>query len=239
MADERKIFPIEKILELVMDKAGANINEAAGYILGRTIDNPESAKAAAPFASTWLARWYPRFLDLEWKEGDSWESFLKQAQATIGDHISITPMTGRLKKLAGNVLDAIKDANESLVKQTDAVVALEKRVRELEPLEARLAAEQKKYDDLENKLKTMKGDMGALQRQAAEYQGKIAIDHDELLQNIKDAIKDGLKGISIGAAVAGTAAAASDADASAPAKDEVPDGFGFGSSGADADGFGF
>lgn len=238
MADDRKVFPVEVVLELVTGKKDADVRELASYILGKTVDNPVCAKAAGPFAAAWLARWYPKFMDLEWKDGQSWESFVKQASGILGNNISLTPMDGRIKELANQVLEVINQTNDSLLRQTEANVKLEKRVKELEPLEARAAAAQKASEALENTIKTMKADMGALQRTAANFQGKLAIDHDELMRNIKDAIKDGLKGLSLGAAVADTVQAAENAE---PEKKEnqVPDDFGFGSSGPDADGFGF
>ena len=56
----------------------------------------------------------------------------------------------------------------------------------------------------------MKTEMNGLNRKLSEFEGKVAIDHEDLMQNIKDAIKDGLKGLSIGHAVANTIEAASD-----------------------------
>ncbi len=82
--------------------------------------------------------------------------------------------------------------------------------------------------------------MNGLNRKLSEFEGKVAIDHEDLMQNIKDAIKDGLKGLSIGHAVANTIEAASDSSADAVVESEVEDDFGFGSnSSKDSDGFGF
>lgn len=211
MADTRKIFPTEKVMELVTGKQGANVNDLSSHVLGTPVNSPEQAKAAAPFATAWLARWYPKFTDLEWKEGENWEAFLKQAKAKLGDNISIQPMSGKMKELAAAVLDRLKQAHESLLRQTDAAARLEAKVRQLEPLEAATKALQKKNDELETKLKTMKADMGALQRKVNEYQGKLAIDNTELMQTIKDAIKDGLKGVTVGAATASAATASTEA----------------------------
>ena len=81
--------------------------------------------------------------------------------------------------------------------------------------------------------------MGGLRKQVAEFQGKVAVSHDDLMQTIKDAIKDGLKGMVVGGA-AGAAVAGADAAEAAPAEENaVPDDFGFGSSGSNSDGFGF
>lgn len=242
MAEDRKVFPVEQVLELAAGKAGADVSHIASFILGRSMASPVDVKAAAPFAAAWLARLDQRFLKLDWSEEKNWGAFVSDAQRILGDNISLTPMAGPLQALANQALDSIDEANASLDRQTDAALALEKRVKELEPLEGRLKALQKKYDDLENKMKAMKADMGALQREKAQFQGKIAIDHEELLQNIKDAIKDGLKGLSIGAAMAQTVESAAAAEAlnatSANAPEPEAD-FGFGGSSADSDGFGF
>jgi len=239
MADTRKIFPTEQVMELVAGRQGANVNEIASHILGRPVTCAQCAKTAAPFATAWLARWYPRFMDMDWKEGENWNAFVRQAKTALGENISIASMSGHMKALADQTLDALMDARESLQRQTDAAARLEAKVRELEPLAGINKALQKKNDELECKLKAMKTEMGGLQRKVNEFQGKLAIDNDELMQTIKDAIKDGLKGLSVGVAAGGAAAVASGPDETAPAEDAVPDDFGFGASGADSDGFGF
>lgn len=238
MANERKIFPTEKVMELVTGKKDANINDIATHILGRPLPNRESLEAAAPYAAAWLARWYPKFMDVEWKDGDNWQAFLKQAKAKLGDNISIDAMQGRLKTLANSALDALKDAKENFLRQTDAATKLEQRVRELEPLENAIKIVQKKNDDLEEKIKTMKGEMAALNRKVIEFQGKMPIDNEELMQTIKDAIKDGLKGVKIGAA-APAAGGSTEAAAEPEPETTGEDDFGFGSRKTDDDGFGF
>lgn len=238
MAATRKIFPTEEVMELIAGKGDANANAVASHILGQPVNCAECAKAAAPFAAAWLAKLYPRFMDMEWNEGDNWNVFVKHAKQILGDNVSIPPMSGRLKDLVAQTLNALKDAKESLLRQTDAAAKLEQQVRELEPLQAIVRNLQKKNDELEAKLKAMKTEMGGLQRKVNEFQGKMPIDNDELMQTIQDAIKSGLKGLAVGAAAGGAAAAADETEA-APAQNEVPDDFGFGTSGADSDGFGF
>lgn len=236
MADKRKVFPVEKVLELVVGKDGANVNEIAGYIHGETVDCGECARATGPFAAAWLTRWYPKFADLVYKEGESWPAFVKQASGLLGDHLSISPMDGTTREQARQTLNIIKDTEASLCRQTREVMDLEKRIKELEPMEAALAQAQKKNDELEAKIKQMKADALALQRKVAEFQGKMPIDHDELMDAIKTAIKDGMKGM----VVAGSAAAATGGAEATPVDETVEEeaGFGFGSN-VDSDGFGF
>lgn len=239
MADDRKVFPLESVLALATGKKDAHVQELASFITGRSVSCAACASAIGPFAAAWLARWYPKFMDLEWTEGQDWSAFVAKCQKALGDNVSLTPMDGRYKAMTAQALDAIADANASATRQSEAVIKLEGKVRELEPFEARAEAAQKKCDELEGKLKAMKTEVGGLTRQVAEFQGKVAVSHDELMQTIKDAIKDGLKGMVVGGAAAGVAAAAGEAEAQADASNNVPDDFGFGSSGADADGFGF
>lgn len=235
---DRKVFPVESVLALVVGKEGVDIKDIAGYVVGRSIACDCCAKAVGPFAAAWLARWYPKFMDLTWSEDQSWEGFVTRGRGMLGDNVSLTPMDGRTKALAGQTLDYLADTYASLSAQTAAVVKLEERVRELEPAEARAEALQKKCDELEAKIKTMNSDMGGLRKQVAEFQGKVAVSHDDLMQTIKDAIKDGLKGMVVGGVAAGAAVAG--AEEAAPAvENAVPDDFGFGSSGNDSDGFGF
>lgn len=237
MAVDRKIFPIENVLELVTCKNGADVSEIASFITGKEAACSACAKAAAPIAASWLARWYPKFNDLDWKEDQNWESFVRQAKATIGDQISIAPMSGRSKKLVDDILNEISDTNASLMRQTDAAMKLEQKVRELEPLKTALDNSQKKIDQLETQIKKIKADMGALQRTNLQYQGKLAIDNDELMQTIKDAIKDGLKGVTVGTSAVSVASV--DSETEEPAQSEPEADFGFGTSSANEDGFGF
>ena len=233
---DRKVFPVESVLALVVGKEGVDIKDIAGYVVGRSIACDCCAKAVGPFAAAWLARWYPKFMDLTWSEDQSWEGFVTRGRGMLGDNVSLTPMDGRTKALAGQTLDYLADTFASLSAQTAAVVKLEERVRELEPAEAR----EKKCDELEAKIKTMNSDMGGLRKQVAEFQGKVAVSHDDLMQTIKDAIKDGLKGMVVGGVAAGAAVAGADAAEAAPAEENaVPDDFGFGASGSNSDGFGF
>lgn len=238
MVEERRIFPVEKALELVTGKEDADTLAIASFVLGRSIDGEESARAAAPFAAAWLARWYPKFMQMEWKKGDDWGDFVKKGRAVLGEHVSLAPMDGRLRDMANQTMDLIRDMDDSRARQTDAALKLEKRVKELEPLEARAAAAQKKCDELEATIKSMKTEMGALRRQVNEYRGKLAIDHDELMRNIGDAIKEGLKGATVAVGVA-SANKTDEGGSVAPAAETVEEEFGFGASNTDADGFGF
>lgn len=241
MAEDRKVFPIEQVLELVVGKKDADTCALASFITGRAHICPLCAQAAGPFAYAWLVRWYPRFADMEWKDGQSWESFVSQAKSVLGENISLIPMSGRLKAAAGQALDALADTHESLVRQTEAVVKLEKEVKALKPFEALAVAAQKKSDELEERIKTMKKEMTALNRKSMEFEGKLAVDHGELMENIKEAIKDGLKGLSIGSVISGTVEAALDSEAPKDEKQdkEPEDEFGFGSSRSSSDEFGF
>ena len=234
----RKVFPVESVLALVVGKEGVDVKEIAGFVAGRSVACDTCAKAVGPFAAAWLARWYPKFADLNWVEGQSWDAFVNTGRSALGDNVSLTCMDGLTKALCDKVLNTLAETYASMAAQTAAAVALEDRVRALEPSEARAAALSKKVDELEAKIKTMNTDMGGLRKQVAEFQGKVAVSHDDLMMNIKDAIKDGLKGMVVGGAAASVVASGEEA-AAAVEENAVPDDFGFGASGANNDGFGF
>lgn len=235
----RKVFPTEKVMEMVTAKKGCDVSDVASHTLGCPVEGKEATETAAPFASAWLARWQPKFMDLDWEEKESWENFLKRAKARLGEHVSIEPMEGRIKDLAHKALHGLKDLKNDLLRQTDAAAKLEERIRKLEPAEAVAKALQKKNDELEAKLKAMKAELGTLQRKVNEFQGKLPVDQNELLQTIKDGIKDGLKGMVVAGAAAGAASGAQAVEESKEEAGGVPDDFGFGTSSPDSDGFGF
>ena len=237
----RKVFPVETVLALVTGKEGVDIKEIAGFVTGRSVPCDTCAKAVGPFAAAWLVRCFPKFAELNWIEGQSWNAFVSTGRNLLGDNVSLPVMDGLTMALCGKVLDALEETRDSLTAQTAANAAQEERVRALEPAEARAAALDKKVGELEDKIKATNADMGGLRRQIAEFQGKVAISHDELMETIKDAIKDGLQGMVVGGAAVGAAAAAEGGEAAtaAPEENSVPDDFGFGASGANSDGFGF
>ena len=115
----------------------------------------------------------------------------------------------------------------------------------LKPLEGALEAAKKQADQLDAQLKAQKKDMGALRRQAAGFEGKIALDEEELLDTIKRTIKDNLKNITVaagGAAAAGAVAGEAAAEGGEAAAEEAPaedDSMGFGFGDEDSTGFGF
>lgn len=222
MAEERRIFPTETVLELVAGKKDADTGELARFLLGRPLTNPASAKAAAPFAAAWLARWFPKFMDLDWKEDADWGSFVSQAKARLGANLSLAPMSGRLKAIADEIMDMLRTSHESLVYQTDEARKLQQQVKELAELQNNLKALQKKNDDLEEKLKGARKEAAALQRRASEYEGKVPIDQDELMRTISSAIKDGLKNMAVSGATTAVMATAEVAQAPAdtPAEEE-------------------
>ena len=97
----RKVFPVESVLALVVGKDGVDVKEIAGFVAGRTVVCDTCAKAVGPFAATWLARCFPKFLELEWKEGQSWDAFVNTGRSALGDNVSLTCMDGLTKALSG------------------------------------------------------------------------------------------------------------------------------------------
>ena len=240
MADERRIFPTETVLALALGKKGAKVEEIASFVTGRPYENGPQAQAIAPFAIAWLARWQPKFMDIELDDESDWNNLVTRTKAALGDNISVMPMAGRLKAAMDEALDAMRETHEGMLRQADAAAKLEQQVRDLEALATEAKNQRKKNDELEARLKTMKTDMGALQRKANEYDGKLAIDNDELMQTIRDAIRDGLKGLAVSGAAATGAGAATAETGAAPAEPEADeDEFGFGATKKVDDEFGF
>lgn len=235
----RKVFPMESVLALVMGKEHADVKDIAGYLTGRSLACDCCARLVGPLAAGWLACLYPAFAALEWDESTPWESFVAQVRRKAGDSVSMPPMPPRLQAMAGNMLGYLDDREAAIKAQGDEIACLRATVQELEPFQGKAQELEKKCAQLEDKVKSMTTDMGALRKELMPFQGKMAVDQQELMTMIKDAVKDNLKGLVIGAA-AGAAVAAGDAatEESAEESGPAPD-FGFGASGSDSDGFGF
>ena len=242
---ERKIFPVETVLALVSGKEDADVREIAGYITGRSMVCPKMAKSVAAFAGAWLARLYPKFADMVYDGSEAWELFVNRCAAQLGDKISLPPMDGRIKESCLAALDAMDKAFAEVDALKAEVTKQAAEIEVLKPLEGALEAAKKQADQLDAQLKAQKKDMGALRRQAAGFEGKIALDEEELLDTIKRTIKDNLKNITVaagGAAAAGAVAGEAAAEGGEAAAEEAPAedesmGFGFGDD--DSTGFGF
>lgn len=236
----RRIFPIESVLALVMGKDDVDVKEIAGYVAGCSIVCPCAAKMVGPMAGGWLARCYPKFLDLELKEGDSWDAFVAKAKSALGDKVSLTPMPVMQRAAVASVIAKLGEMAELKKAQAAEIASLQAKVESLSAFEAKAAELAATVAKQEDTIKTMKTDMNGLRKQLVPFTGKIALDQDELMQTIKDAIKDNMKGFVAAGAGAAAGAAAGEAAAEAAAEESsVPDDFGFGTSGANSDGFGF
>ena len=242
MADsERKVFPVEAVLALAAGKEDVDLKEIAGYILGQSIACNRLARATAPFAAAWVARLYPKFAEIVWdEEKEGWSNFVSRAAAVLGEKVSLPPMSGSMMTACQSMLKAWQEKEDEVAALRREVASLSGQVETLKPLEGKLATALKKADGLEEQLKEQKKEVGNLRRQTLEFQGKMAINHEELLDAIKDAIKENLKHVAIQApaTVAGAAPVAGMPQAAAPAAGAAggADDFGFGGSG---DEFGF
>lgn len=238
----RKVFPMESVLALVLGKEDVDVKDLAGFLAGRSIACCCCARVVGPMAAGWLASLYPQFVGLTWDPSTSWDEFVAQYKKSTGDNVSVPPMSASLQALVGKTLDCLGDQQATIEAQKAELANLQARIEELEPYEGKAADLEKKCDQLEAKVKTMTTDMGGLRKELLPFQGKMAVDQQELMSMIKDAIKDNMKGFVAGAAV-GAAAGAAGAEAAAeeaPAEEGGPAAdFGFGASGSDGDGFGF
>ncbi len=237
----RKVFPMDTVLALVIGKEDVDVKELAGYLTGQSLECDCAAKFIAPLAAGWMASLYPDFVGMEYDGTTPWDNFLAAKKQSIGDNVSVPPMNAQMQALAAKTLGALADLKGTVKVQNEEIVTLHAKVAALEPSEAKAVELGKKCDQLEAKIKTMTTDMGALRKELMPYQGKMAVDQQELLSMIKDAIKDNMKGMVVaGAAGAVAGDAMGEAVAEEPVKDEGPAAdFGFGASGANDDGFGF
>ena len=156
----RKMFPVETVLALAVAKKGADVKDIAGYITGRSIVCDACAAAVAPFAAAWLAKLSPKFLDMNYKDGDNWGDFVNQGARLLGDTISLTPMDDCLKNAVATVLDMMDDMHGTMVSQRAEIATLRQQVETLAPYQGKAEELQKKCDKLEDTIKTMKTDMG-------------------------------------------------------------------------------
>jgi peptidoglycan hydrolase CwlO-like protein len=194
-------------------------------------------------AAGWLANLYPDFINFKYDESRPWADFVSGMKARVGDNVSVPPMTGLFQAMAAKVLDAMAEKSDLLKAQTAEISTLQARVEELVPFQGKSEEQDKKISQLEAKVKSQTGDIGALRKEMAPFQGKVPVDQQELENIIKDAITKNLRNFTGGVAAVGAAAVAGEAVAEAAAAEEssggVPDSFGFGSSGSNNDGFGF
>ena len=235
---ERKIFPVESVLALVCGKEDADVKEIAGYMAGRSLQCDCCAKTVGMIAASWLTRLYPKFADLVWDKDEDWGSFVSRCAGEIGDKISLPAMDGRWQANVEKLLAAGEEMmNEKAALQAE-VAKLSAQVEALKPFEGKLADAQKKADKLDEQLKALKKDMGGMRRQLAGFEGKMAVDQEELLDAIKDAIKTNLKSVTIAAGGAAAAGAAAEGEAAAEGG-AASDDFGFGGDSGASDDFGF
>ena len=120
----RKMFPVETVLALAVAKKGADVKDIAGYITGRSIVCDACAAAVAPFAAAWLAKLSPKFLDMNYKDGDNWGDFVNQGARLLGDTISLPPMDDCLKNAVATVLDMMDDMHGTMVSQRAEIADL-------------------------------------------------------------------------------------------------------------------
>ena len=153
----RKMFPVETVLALAVAKKGADVKDIAGYITGRSIVCDACAAAVAPFAAAWLAKLSPKFLDMNYKDGDNWGDFVNQGARLLGDTISLPPMDDCLKNAVATVLDMMDDMHGTMVSQRAEIATLRQQVETLAPYQGKAEELQKKCDKLEDTIKGFKG----------------------------------------------------------------------------------
>jgi len=237
----RKVFSMEKVLALVVGKLDdIDVKDVASYLTGRSIVCDCCLKAVAPMAAGWLASLYPAFINMEYNSEQSWDAYVNSIKSSVGDSVSLIPMSGSLQSNLSKLLDSMADAYATIESQTAEIGKLSLRVEELEPFQKQAQDLDSKCQQLEAQAKTQKTEMGALRRELIPYQGKVAVDQEGLESIIKDAIKSNMKGLVVGGVAAGAVAGAVAGEAVAEEASGEPEGsYGFNATGEDGDGFGF
>ncbi len=234
---ERKLFPIETVIALVNGKQDVDLKPLAGYIVGRSLPCDTMVSAVAPFAAAWLVRLYPAMAEILWNEKDgSWPVFVDRCSYILGNRVSLPPMGGNLKAACAAVLDAMVANADEVKALKKEIESLSAEVAALKPLEGKLKEAQTRADKLDDQLKAAKKDMSALRRQTIAFEGKIAVNEQDLQELIKSAIKANLKTIKLAAPAAAAAGAA--VAGAAPAAAAAGDEFGFGPNAGDEFGLG-
>ena len=241
---ERKVFPMETALALAVGNEDVDVKDMVGFLTGQSIECPCCARVLGPLAAGWLAKLYPDFGPMEWDSATPWKEFVAGMKQRIGDSVSVPAMGESFKKMAANLLGILGDQNATILAQKAEIADLQAKVDVMTPMQAKAEELQKKCDQFEAKIKSMTTDMGALRKELMPFQGKMAVDQQELMTMIKDAIKDNMKGFVAAGGAAAAGVAAADGAVAAPEEEPANDGgpaadFGFGASGADSDGFGF
>ncbi len=243
--DARRVVKMETVLGLIAGKGSDDVSDLLRFLTQRELSTQEEG-IVAPLAKAWICSQHPPFLENPYSETAIYEDWTQKEIKRLGDNVSIAPIPENEMAGIGGILDILSENRASTAALNDEKAALAAKVAELEPFVKKSEDLEKKVGQLESKIEGLTKDNADLKKQTAEFQGKLPVAESELNDTIKDivtkALKDAVKSVPVGAAVAAEGGEAVAETAAAEEEDTsggVPDDFGFGASGAGSDGFGF
>ncbi len=245
MSDEaRRVFSMETILGLIAGKRGVDISDLLGFLAQRDLSELEEG-AVAPIAKGWLYSMHPDFMKCAFADHEVFEDWIAKEKGRMGDNVSLEAIPADAMAPIAALLDSMATAAGVNLAQATELEEIHTRLAELEPFKAQAEKLEGQMADLQGQLEAARAEAAEAKKELAGYNGKIAINENEIESSVKDivsrAVKDALKTLPAGAVAADVATGTDDAAVSVdePAGSSVPDDFGFGTSGSDNDGFGF
>ena len=241
MTDEgRRTVKMDAILSLIAGQGGEGVTDLLSFLTKRDLTAQEEPAVAA-MCTGWIYSQMPSLMDKPYQETQIYDEWAGAQIKRLGENVSLPALPEEDLTKITSVLDTIADDKATVAEQAEAIAGLEGQVAELEPFKAQAEELEKKAADLEEKVAGLEGEVKELKATAAEFEGKLAVDENEINSTIQSIVSTALKNAVAAAPAGGAGGEAGEAvaEAAEAAEDAVPDTFGFGASGDDSDGFGF
>lgn len=241
MSEERRVFKMETILNLIAGKGGSDVSELLAFLTQRDLSAKEEGVAGS-LAKAWVFSQHPPFMECKFSETAIFDEWAAKESKRLGDNLSIAPIPEAEMAPVNAILDMLAADKATIAEQTEQIEELEGKVAALEPIPAKIPPLEKKIEDLTAKIKTLDDTIKQQKVQIAAWNNMTPIAENELNSTIKEivtkALKDAVASVPLGG-LAGGAAAGGDALAAVEEAGAVPDSFGFGATSDAGDGFSF
>jgi len=242
MSEERRVFKMETILNLIAGKTGSDVTELLAFLCQRDLSVKQEGVAWA-LAKAWIFSQHPPFMECKFAETAIYEDWVGKEVKRLGDNLSIEPIPAPEVAPINDILDELAANQATIAEQAEQVEGLEAELAALKPIPAKIAPLEKKIEDLTAKIKTLDDTIKQQKAKIAEFNGMLPVSETEINSVIKDivtkALKDAVASVPLGGPAGGAAAAEGGATADAVDAGGVPDSFGFGASDGGGDGFSF
>lgn len=242
MSEERRVFKMETVLNLIAGKGGSDVSELLAFLTQRDL-TPKNEGMVGVLAKAWIYSQHPPFMDCKYSPVALYDDWVAQETKRLGDNLSIAPISSAEMEPINAIIDGIAADAATIAEQAEKIEELEGKVAALEPIPAKIPPLEKKIEDLTAKIKTLDETIKSQKSQIAEWKGMTPIAEAELNSTIKEivtkALKDAVASVPLGAAGGGAAGDAGAAVAEESSEGGVPDSFGFGATSDSGDGFSF